>query len=299
MPYQRSPLVRLAQHAGRPAAASVACDVRAVLGESPLWDEADGLRWLDITGRRLCTMDRRGDTRSVALSRRITAVEPGREHELFALTTGGFGWLDVRSGEVTRHAVLPITSGMTMNDCAIDSHGRCWAGAATHDGERRSQLFRLEGSSVSVQVDGIGMSNGIGWSPDESVMYHVDSTAGTLVAWRYDAGTGDISVPRTLLTVPRDVGMPDGLAVDTDGCVWLAVWGAGQVWQLDPQDGRVMTWVSVPTPLTTSCAFGGARLSTLYVTTAMREGDPLSGLLYAAEVPAKGNLPPRFAGVAP
>jgi sugar lactone lactonase YvrE len=72
-----------------------------------------------------------------------------------------------------------------------------------------------------------------------------------------------------------------------------------RVWQLDPQDGRVTTRVSVPTPLTTSCAFGGARLSTLYVTTASRDGDPLSGLLYAAEVPAKGSLVPRFAGAAP
>jgi sugar lactone lactonase YvrE len=149
----------------------------------------------------------RGNTWSVKLSRRVTAIEPGPCDAVFAVTTRGFGWLDVHSG------------------------------------------------SVSVQADGIGMSNG--------------------------------------------VGKPDGLAVDTDGCVWLAVWGAGQVWQLDPQDGRVTTRVSVPTPLTTSCAFGGARLSTLYVTTASRDGDPLSGLLYAAEVPAKGSLAPRFAGAAP
>lgn len=285
-----------------PAAAHVAhaaSDLKAALGESPLWDEASGLRWLDLTGRRLCTMDRRGSSRSVALSRGVTAIGLGSgDGALCAVTTAGFGALDPRTGEVAEEVTVPLGPGMTMNDGAIDARGRCWAGAATRDGQRRSPLFRLADGAVSVRAGGIGMSNGIDWSPDGSAMYHADSTAGTVVAWRYDPAAGSIREPRTLLSVPGGVGRPDGLTVDAGGCVWLAVWGAGQVWQLSPADGRVLATVSVPTPLTTSCAFGGAELSTLYITTAERDGDPRSGLLYAARGLAAGRPPHRLAGPA-
>jgi sugar lactone lactonase YvrE len=295
----RSVSLSPARSATADRAAHVACDVKMVLGESPLWDEASGLHWLDLTGRRLCTMDRLGTTRSVALSRGVTAIELGSAADaLCAVTASGFGRLDPRTGEVTEEVTVALGPGMTMNDAAVDARGRCWAGAATRDGARRSPLFRLAGGAASVQADGIGMSNGIDWSPDESVMYHADSTAGRVLAWRFDPAAGTVAAPRTLLTVPGGVGRPDGLTVDASGSVWLAVWGAGQVWQVSPADGRVLATVSVPTPLTTSCAFGGAALRTLYITTAARDGDARSGLLYAACGVARGCRPHRLAGPA-
>ena len=110
--------------------------------------------------------------------------------------------------------------------------------------------------------------------------------------------TPGASAGRALVAIDPNEGVPDGLTVDDEGCVWLAVWGAGQVWQLSPADGRVLATVSVPTPLTTSCAFGGAGLSTLYITTAERDGDPRGGLLYAVRGLAAGRQPHRLAGPA-
>ncbi len=286
--------------AARSVTASAVADARAVLGESPLWDEVAGLRWLDITGHRLFTLNPSGHIHSVGLSHRVTAIGLGPDdHRLFAVTTRGFGWLDPRDGDVLEHVSLDLRPDATMNDGAIDPHGRCWAGSATYDGARRSHLFRLAGTTVHAVVDGIGMSNGIDWSPSGSTMYHVDSTSGTVAAWRYDQSTGQVGEHRVLRTVPPSVGKPDGLTVDADGYLWLAVWGAGQVWRIDPADGRIVLLVSVPTPLTTSCVLGGRTLDTLYITTAAGEGDPSSGLLYASNVPARGRRPNRFSGDLP
>jgi sugar lactone lactonase YvrE len=273
-------------------------DATAVLGESPLWDDAAGLRWLDITGKQLYTMDRSARIRRIALTRRVTAIQLGPGAGLLAVTTRGFGVLDPRTGVVAHHVTVPVDADATMNDAAIDAHGRCWAGSATHDGQRRSTLFRLVRRTASARVAGVGMSNGIDFSPDGTTMYHVDSTAGTVTAWAYDLATGRLGAARVLRTVPPAVGKPDGLTVDAGGHVWLAVWGAGQVWRLDPVHGRTVATVSVPTPLTSSCAFGGAGLATLYVTTARRPGDPASGALYAARAGAAGRRPHRFAGFA-
>ncbi|HEX5114275.1 MAG TPA: SMP-30/gluconolactonase/LRE family protein [Pseudonocardiaceae bacterium] len=264
-------------------------DRRAMLGESPLWDDTVGLRWLDITGQRLYTADS-----ELRLSHRVTAIEHGQGGALLAVTTDGFGWLDPTTGAVRQRVTVPVGAGVTMNDGAIDPCGRCWAGSATRGGTRRGVLYRLVHDVADEQATGIGMSNGIDWSPDGSTMYHVDSTAGTVTAWRYDLVTGGLGAARVLRTVPPSVGTPDGLTVDTDGFVWLAVWGAGEVWRLDPT-GRTVATISVPTPLVSSCAFGGAGLDTLYITTATRAGDPASGLLYATEVAARGRPPRRFA----
>ncbi|PXY19550.1 SMP-30/gluconolactonase/LRE family protein [Prauserella muralis] len=260
----------------------------AALGESPLWQEGVGLRWLDVTGRWLHTRGLDGVERSVALSGRVTAVEAGPGAELFAVTGSGFGWVDPDSGAVTPLATVLGEASVSMNDGAIDARGRCWAGSAVRDGSGRGALFRFDGREVTAHVTGVGMSNGIGFSPGGEVLYHVDSAAGTVTAWEYDLATGELGRSRLLRTVPAEIGLPDGLAIDTGGGIWLAVWGPGQVWRLDPGTGAITALVEVPTPCTTSCVFGGPGLGTLYITTADHESPPGGGLLYAAEVPARG-----------
>lgn len=273
--------------------------LRAQLGESPLWDAKVGLRWLDVPGQRLATLGADGREYSVPLSSRVTAIELGPAQCLLAVTTNGFGWLDPDSGAIERVLTILGDATLSMNDAAVDARGRCWTGSALSDIDDRSgrgELYCLEGARPTVQARDIGMSNGIDWSPDSDVFYHVDSIAGTLTAWEYDLPAGRLGASRVLRSVPRELGLPDGLAVDTQGNVWLAVWGPGEVWRLDPKSGRTTAVIKVPTPCTTSCAFGGDDLSTLYITTANYNEPPGGGLLYAAKVPAQGRQPHRFSG---
>lgn len=267
------------------------------LGESPLWDADTGLRWLDVQGRRLFTLAIDGGESSVDLTATTTAIELGPSGTLGAVTSGGFGCLDPSSGVVyLRHATVD-EDDVTMNDGAIDPRGRFWAGSAVRDDSGRGVLYRLDERGVTAMLPQLGMSNGIDWSPDGDLLYHVDSSAGTLTSWEYDLSSGELGASRLLVSVPPEVGLPDGLTVDSDGNIWLAIWGPGQVWRIDPDSGEATGRVDVPTPCTSSCAFGGPDLSTLYITTANHENPPGGGLLYAAhDVPARGRLPHRFAG---
>ncbi|HVV11148.1 SMP-30/gluconolactonase/LRE family protein [Amycolatopsis sp.] len=270
-------------------------DVVAELGESPLWDPAIGLRWLDIPQRNLHTLTLTGKHHVTRLSTRVTAVKRGPGTRLLAVTANGFGLLDPESGAAEELAHV-VDAPVSMNDGAIDPQGRGWAGSAVRDGSGRGALYRFDGRTASAQLGRIAMSNGLDFSPDGSVLYHVDSTAGTLKAWEFDQGSGELGDSRLLRKVPAEVGLPDGLTVDADGAVWLAVWGAAQVWRIDPVTGETTATVEVPTPCATSCVFGGPELTTLYVTTANHEAPPGGGLLYAADVPARGRLSHRFSG---
>lgn len=274
--------------------AAPAADVIAELGESPLWDVEIGLRWLDVEKRRMFTLGLDGRIAGLDLSATVMAVELALRRELLAVTSRGFSWLDPETGRIDQiHAVLS-DHDVSMNDGAIDPHGRCWAGSAVRDGSKRGALHRLAKGSVTTEVRQIGMSNGIGWSPTGERMYHVDTAAGTITVWWYDVVTGKITRPRVLRTVPTEVGLPDGLTVDAAGGVWLALWGAGRIWRLDPRTGETTSVVDVPTPYTTSCEFGGPDLSALYITTANYSEPPGGGLLYVVDLPVRGQKPRRF-----
>jgi sugar lactone lactonase YvrE len=289
--------------AGSPASevvleAAPVAQIVAELGESPLWSEEIGLRWLDIPGQRLHTLDLDGLHTCVTLSTRATAVELGPGHDLLAVTTSGFGRLDPASGLIEQFADV-VENPVSMNDGGIDAKGRCWAGSAVRDGSQRGALYRLDGETVTTHLEKLAMSNGIDWSPEGDELYHVDSTAGTVTAWEFHLDSGELDMPRVLRRLPAETGLPDGLTVDENGDIWLAIWGSSQVWRLDPETGETTATVDVPTSCPTSCAFGGADLSTLYITTANTDGTPGGGLLYAAEVPARGLHPHRFSGGAP
>lgn len=268
----------------------------AELGESPLWDSSHGLRWVDVAGGHLYSLDDRGKESSISLSRRVTCIELGPQGTLVAASQAGFARVDPVTGTVT--PLIDVVDGqkVTMNDGAVDPVGRLWAGSAVRDDSRAGGLFNYNGKEVIQRLEDVGMSNGIGWSPEGDTMYHVDSAEGTLTAWEFDPAAGTLGTQTELLRISRAVGTPDGLDVDAGGDIWLAVWGPGQVWRIDATTGMILDVVSVPTPCATSCAFGGDTMSTLFITTANYQEPPGGGLVYAVEVHARGQTPRCYEG---
>jgi sugar lactone lactonase YvrE len=149
---------------------------------------------------------------------------------------------------------------------------------------------------------GVHLSNGLDWSPDDRLMYYTDSPRRLIWVYDYDPDRGAVANERVFARIPRDAGVPDGLCVDAKGFVWSAHWGGWRITRYAP-DGRIDRVLEMPVPQPSSCTFGGPDLATLYVTSAaigMTEADfakaPQGGGLFAVEVGVRGQPVSRFAG---
>jgi len=187
-----------------------------------------------------------------------------------------------------------------MNDAACDARGRLWAGTMAVNGEGRlGSLYRVDPvAGVQPVKNDLGISNGIGWSPDGLCMYHVDSADRTVWAHDYDIANGDIGSPRALVRLEANEGEPDGIQVLVDGSFWLAAYGAGQLRRYT-SEGEFVDTIDVATPLVTSCTAGGSQMSTLFITTAgaTTDGDDrLAGAIFSVEIDIPGLVQHMYAG---
>ena len=272
-----------------------------MLGEGARWDARRGeLLAVDILaghvyrdriddeGRlyRVCTYQLPGS---------VGAVAPVDDDEGWLLAAGdGFAYLSL-DGSVRQIAdVAPPAS--RMNDAACDPQGRFWAGTLADDHHvGGGALYRLTGTGeIELMLDGLTISNGLGWSVDGETMYLFDSGPGVVHAFAFDGERGTISDGRVLITVAEDVGAPDGMTVDAAGDLWVAIYGGGRVHRYSP-DGELRQTLHVPAAQSTSCAFAGPGLNRLYVTTATedwseeeRRADPTAGLVYRLDTAAVG-----------
>jgi sugar lactone lactonase YvrE len=246
-----------------------------LLTEGPRWHAERGeLLWVDILGRTL-HRGRPGpdgalaSVETITVDRHVGAVAPA--------TSGGYvlaagtGFLHVDDAGAARELAQPAAGNrdVRMNDGACDAHGRFWAGTMAYDeSPGAGALYRLEldGSCTTV-LTGLTISNGIGWSPDGATMFLADSGTGRVDAFYFDASSGDLSRRRTVIAIEEPGVAPDGLTVDEDGGIWVALWGGGAVRRYRP-DGTLLTVVPLPVDRPTSGAFGGLDRSTLFVTTA-------------------------------
>lgn len=278
----------------------VAC--RADVGESPLYDPVtDALLWVDIPAGRIW---RYALPHGPASSREV-----GEPVGSIALVEGGGLLLAAKRGvlvlsrwdgvPVLWRAVEPDLPTQ-LNDGKCDSRGRFVVGTAARERACDGALYRIDhDGAVQPLVTGLGMSNGLDWSPDERFLYHVDSAARTVTRYDWEPDAGVPRNPVRLIELTPEDGLPDGLSVDAEGCLWLAVWGGSQVRRYDP-DGRLVDAIALPTPNVSSCAFGGSQLGDLYITTAahnaMRDGeeDEVAGNVFVAATSTSGQRRPAF-----
>ncbi|MDT0390498.1 SMP-30/gluconolactonase/LRE family protein [Streptomyces dubilierae] len=276
----------------------IAVRAEAELGEGPTWDAAASrLLWIDILGSRLHSYDPATGRRTVRRTEQhVGAVKPRAGGGLVLNLRDGVGLLDP-DGEFRWLHREPVP-GRRANDAAVAPDGALWAGTMRYDeAPGGGTLSRVTGEgAVEVVLDDVTVSNGTGWSPDGRLMYYIDTPTRRIDV--FDHADGRVSGRRTLAEIEEGAGFPDGLTVDADGCVWVALWAGGAVRRYTPQ-GRLDRVIDLPVPLVTACAFGGTGLSDLYVTTA-RTGlsDPpaLAGSLFVVPGAGKGVAQPAFAG---
>ncbi|MGC4973649.1 SMP-30/gluconolactonase/LRE family protein [Streptomyces sp. DT199] len=276
----------------------VAVRAEAELGEGPTWDAATGrLLWIDILGSRLHTYDPATGRRAVRRTEQhIGAVKPRAGGGLVLNLRDGIGLLDPDGGfRWLHHEPVP---GRRANDAAVAPDGTLWTGTMRYDeAPGGGTLSRVTGDgSVDVVLDDVAVSNGTGWSPDGRLMYYIDSPTRRIDV--FDHADGRITGRRTLAEIEESAGFPDGLTVDAQGCVWVALWQGAAVRRYTP-DGELDRVIELPVPLVTACAFGGADLSDLYITTArvgLTEPPALAGSLFVVPGAGKGLAHPPFAG---
>jgi len=263
----------------------------AEVGEGPIF-LGDSLLWVDIPFGKihetnLITLQ----TETTTLDTRVGAVAPFEAGENLAIACKeGFGIF--ADGKLDIRDPFLGDSNYRMNDAKCDVRGRFWGGSCQMEFEvGKGKLHRWEGGKQNkVMTEGLSLPNGIGWNYENTLMYLADSMAKKVYVSDFDLSDDFVPSFRELISI--DLGVPDGLAVDMDGCIWLAVWGGSRVSKISPQ-GKILKEYHFPVAQPSSCAFGSD--GTLYVTSA-RAGiseaellnQPLAGSLFTLSTSTTG-----------
>lgn len=283
----------------------VAVALDAALAESPVWDVERGmLHLVDIFARRIHRFDPEGGTV-------VSATVAGVPGALGLRADGGyiaginrdFAALEL---DGSLRPIATVTTGDRLNDGKCDPRGRFIAG--TMDSQERrgaAALYQLHADgSVTELLSDVTLSNGLDWSPSGERLYHVDTSVERVSVFDYDLDSGQLGERQPFADLRGGSGRPDGLTVDAEGGVWVVLARGGAVHRYDPH-GRLDAVIEFPTPIVTSCAFGGRDLDQLYVTSSRallsaprRDEDPLAGSLFVVEgLGVRGRPPHRYQGV--
>ncbi len=289
-------------------------DSRAMLAEGPAWSAAERcLYWVDIHAGCLHVYDpSKKSDRSFSLGEPLGCLAPRRRGGLVLALRSGFALLEalpdkpgdrlelLRLGNPEAH--IP---GNRFNDGKCDPSGRFLAGSmddAELDACGSLYCLRPDGK-ITALLAGLRISNGMAWSPDHRTFYFIDTPTRQVMAYDFSLYTGAIFDPRPVVTVPPELGWPDGMTSDVEGMLWVALWNGAALTRWNPATGKLLRTIPIPALNVSSCVFGGADLTDLYVTTARKGMDaaqlakyPLSGGLFRLHTNIQGLPTFEFAG---
>lgn len=284
---------------------AVAIRAEALLGEGPLW-HGDRLRWVDILAPAIHVSDpATGADAATPAGELVAALAPRRGGGFVAAARSGLRALDAKGLGAVLSAPIAEGAALRLNDGKCDRAGRFWVGSMALDSTPDAgALHRIDADGTArVMQAGLHVANGLGFSPNDRVLYLADSATRRIDRFDFDLAAGTIANRRPFIRFAEGEGVPDGLTVDAEGGVWVALWDGWRVARYAP-DGALDRVVHLPVPRPTSCAFGGPGLATLYVTSArvrlsaaaLAEA-PLSGCVFAIDPGGAHGLPePEFAG---
>jgi sugar lactone lactonase YvrE len=266
----------------------------SLLGEGPVWDwRSNTLRYVDITGKKLHSIDwNTGALTTRELPQMAGCIGLTKGRELVLAMTDGIYIYD--RGQLTPAHPPQDIPGERFNDGKPGPDGRFYAGTIGIGGQ--GKLFVLDKhGELRTLLTGVSISNGLDWSPDGRYFYYCDTVTRRIDRYDFDGERGAISNPRTVVTIPEGMGGPDGLTVDAEGMIWVALWGAGCVVRVDPSTSEFLACYALPARKTSCPVFAGENLSTLVVTSAGEDENltelPLSGCTFSFETDIKGKLP--------
>jgi sugar lactone lactonase YvrE len=275
-------------------------DAVAYHAEGPVWSERwGGLRWVDMLAGDVLSLAAEGSVERRHVASVVAALRPRRGGGAVLGIERGFA-LEDAGGTITRLSELWTEARLRMNEGACDPDGRFYCGSMAYDKQPGAgTLYRLDpDGSVAVTLRGVTISNGLQWSAVGNTVFYNDTPTGRVDRFAFDPDTAAFTERRTFAEVTGD-GSPDGMAIDEEDGVWVALWGGGAVHRYDSA-GRLDLVVELPVSNVTACAFGGPDRRTLFITTS-REGlepsdQPDAGAVFRYEAGVRGAPQHAYAG---
>ncbi|MDN7134014.1 SMP-30/gluconolactonase/LRE family protein [Halomonas sp. MC140] len=286
--------------------AELAVDCRCTLGEGPQWDAKNQrLYWCDILGKQLHWLSpRSGESGYCPLDHRVSLATPLEEGGLLLVGENRLSRFDPGSGSVEKFCDFEADNPITRsNDARVDRHGSLWLSSMGKAAEKGAgSLYRLHRGQLTLLRSNLTIPNAICFSENGEFAWFTDTATGVVMRWALDSDGWPTCEPLPWADFSSAQGNPDGAVMDTEGCLWLALWGAGQVVRLD-HEGQIIARVELPVSQPSCPAFAGTNLTTLYITTA-QEGfsaaqlaqEPTAGSLYVVDTGIAGlaELPLRL-----
>ncbi|MCX2740347.1 SMP-30/gluconolactonase/LRE family protein [Pontibacter anaerobius] len=270
------------------------------LGEGPCWHPKEQvLYWVDIEGCALQNYNpATGKTEEFPMPERISAVAPFSADSLLLALHKRICQYNPATGKLQQLAEIHDDPAIRLNEGKCDLSGRFWVGTMALDVRPGAAALYCVSPELQVQkvLQNLTISNGLAWSEDGHTLYFIDSPTRTIQAFDVEVTSGEILNSRAVVRVPENSGMPDGMEIDAQGNLWVALHGAGAVVCYNPETGKELHRVQVPAQNVTSCTFGGPNLDTLYITTAREwlsdeqlAQYPLSGSVFEVKPGVRGR----------
>jgi len=282
-------------------------DTKASLGEGPIWDaKTQTLYWLDILNKVV----HKGPDIWIKLDEFVGCIAPRQNGGLILTQRASILMLDQADPESdpVRGTIVHLDGEALLNnrfnDGKCDPRGRFLAGTMDlNETDPAGSLYSFDGKSVTTILGNVTISNGMAWSPDHKTFYYIDTPTRIVRAFDYDLENGTIANSRQAIYVPESLGWPDGMTSDTQGNLWIAMWGGAKITKWNPNTGELLEQVPVPAKNVSSCVFGGKNMNELYMTSARKGLDeatlneyPLTGGVFRLETNVEGLPTFNFAG---
>jgi sugar lactone lactonase YvrE len=285
----------------------VLVEIDCIIGEGPIYDN-EVLFWVDLLDDCIYKYDfKSNEVNKLELGQNPGAIAFKENGRLIGALQNGFYNIDFdkKIVELIKNPEDDKPNNR-FNDGKCDPAGRFWAGTMSKeldsgygDYTPKGKLYCINHNyDIDLKIDEVIISNGIDWSPDFKTLYFIDTPRQNVVAWDYSLDDGSIRNPREVISLKSEKGMPDGMCIDKEGKLWIAMWGGSSVTRWDPVKGTLIDRIELPVLNVTSCTFGGKDYNDLFITTASTGTDknkyPLAGSVFVCTPTIGGGPTNKF-----